>query len=766
MGHENGYRHGYDRQYANDDWDQVHNDWLQVQRKEKENAAPVDGSKQRIEIASPDSENEKQADEVAKKVTQGDGVDLGGMTGADSNSGKLHRKKKDDEEPVFIDFVYSYNSPSFKTAYGDTKFKVSLALKKESKYKIEGELGKIEALKMSMGRESTIGEEAKSTLGATLLSADAPEISLWGKSKISFGASFFNVDLSDEVDLSLVKFEAKLSGEYEISELRGTPFWVKEFETFENRGFKVELSGSVEFTPAIEELLRMQKLQKATKELEGITKELKTEKKKVTKLRNNLEKRKKEIFKKYKRKNPRYKHWNQLPPEDRKIFEELVENDKTYREIAEKIETSKGNVKRLAKVTEEIGERMAKISTKMSTKLGKIVGKTFLKSAGKLIGKAIPIIDVILVLYDIAVLIKFRDYLSGGTDSPELWDDVPDKKEEEGTEGKNGDTDGNSDQKREGKEKGDGTGDQEPKKEEKVENGANTENTDGKNNKNKHESTHETTNTDKKTDNAEEHSQNGTDKGKSETNTTPKLKPEEIFDRFSKESNPVKGIVFTAVISEGGIEVDSDLLDRFLQLNFGTLKSDSPELTKVLEQIKSEEGTLITDKERFLTRLQEILDGKTEEKKDKTDAVTNLDQKKDDQDKNTDDKKEVPVVQGEGSVEKDKKDKKEEVHIDGVIIAEHVDNPKLGEDAQDVKTSTIFLHKGVPKQGQILDVIFRIEVGGDTYDIKGCQVEVTSVDSKSVHVKIYDNFELKLPNGRILYYGKGREGTYGLSRFR
>lgn len=69
------------RQRRDDDWDQIHNDWLNVQRKEKEQAHETAVSSQ-LSIASPDSVSEKHADETAKKVVSGETVDLGGMTGS------------------------------------------------------------------------------------------------------------------------------------------------------------------------------------------------------------------------------------------------------------------------------------------------------------------------------------------------------------------------------------------------------------------------------------------------------------------------------------------------------------------------------------------------------------------------------------------------------------------------------------------------------------------------------------------------------------
>lgn len=64
-------------QRDHDDWDQVHNDWLSVQTKKK-NTAP--------EIVPQQDASEKEADDAAAKVVNGEDVQLGGMSGASSNT--------------------------------------------------------------------------------------------------------------------------------------------------------------------------------------------------------------------------------------------------------------------------------------------------------------------------------------------------------------------------------------------------------------------------------------------------------------------------------------------------------------------------------------------------------------------------------------------------------------------------------------------------------------------------------------------------------
>lgn len=57
-----------------DDWDQVHNDWLDVQAKERDRSQPA--------VLPKNEAAEKEADTVAQQVTSGHAVDLGGMSGA------------------------------------------------------------------------------------------------------------------------------------------------------------------------------------------------------------------------------------------------------------------------------------------------------------------------------------------------------------------------------------------------------------------------------------------------------------------------------------------------------------------------------------------------------------------------------------------------------------------------------------------------------------------------------------------------------------
>lgn len=58
---------------GHDDWEQVHNDWLTIQAKERERKQPA--------VVPKDDASEKEADDVAQKVTEGQNVDIGGMTG-------------------------------------------------------------------------------------------------------------------------------------------------------------------------------------------------------------------------------------------------------------------------------------------------------------------------------------------------------------------------------------------------------------------------------------------------------------------------------------------------------------------------------------------------------------------------------------------------------------------------------------------------------------------------------------------------------------
>lgn len=890
----------FDRRRNDDDWDQVHNDWLEVQRKERE--VSENTTDRKIDIAPPDAQNEIVADDVARKVVQGDAVDLGGMSGAggstiqpsgegvpetpgnfgsqlNSSKGngaplnettqaelggkmnadfsdvkihtgaeagamaesinakafthgqdiyfgqghynpqaregkellahelvhtqqntqqhvaaKIQRQPHPHKNPVTTEYFFKHGWKFGKTPFGEASVDLKIGLKKDGALTVKSDDGKEKIRLLKASYESgKVNGKVEDNVNLSLASGSETLFSFWGDHvKVEVGFDLMNLKVTEEeLSASLLKINAKISGEMTVEEFKDTPAWTEQLEAFNNQGYKIVVQGSISYSIRdLGEIRRLKKLSETVREQKVVTEQMEKATKDLDELYKKRDAKKKELFEKFKKDNKiGKKEYQHLSKKEKKAFDKFLHSEKEYKKVLEGVEKNKKLQKALVKRTKALAKVAESIGSKMSTKLGKLLGKRLMKQSAKFLSKFIPFVDIAMFLYDLAVLIKFRDHLSlEGGDSPELWDDVPEEDQKEGTEegdNPNGNPDGTSDTKSTNQNgtqsdststgtDSNGTGNNDKK----------TDNTDSTStgNKDKTTTTSDSTHTDQKSDNTSSDSTNTGQHG--DPTKKPDLTIDDINDRFSKEGNPVKRIIFDAVITEfPGVEVDKDLLERFIALNYGGLMPQSEELKRILDRIKAE-GTPITDKEALLKKLQEILDNKEKEQKPNDNSTnttsTNTDTKTTDKhtdnnstntNTNTDKKDDTPPVLKNQGDDSDKKDKKEvdKTKID-VIQANAISTMPPSTPNTDIAVTTFFLMSESSRfrTNEVVSVVFRFYVPNlGKYDIKGCKVRITAIgNDKRMYVEMADNFSISLPNGRTILYEKGATGSYPSSKIR
>jgi hypothetical protein len=410
----------------------------------------------------------------------------------------------------------------------------------------------------------------------------------------------------DKIDFNALYVKIKGKGQINAANLMSSPFGEiilndPDLADNINKGLGVDVSFEIKvgINPAdIKKLIEKKKLLREQEEMVKKMEKLKPEIDELTKLKNA---RREKLLEEFKQSNKLGKKtYQNFSKKEKAAFDKLLKRDKEYSKLAEKLGENKKVIKKLTKGLEETAERLLKVS-KVKGAVGRILEKQIFKTSAKFLARAIPIVDIVLLAYDLAVIARFSDKMSqeGEGETPWLWDDVPK------TDPKDADQSGGD---KKDKTTG-GTGDSKTP--------VTTTSTDSTTTA---PGDTTTTTTDVKAPMGDEKgttttsdSTKTTSSDTTATNTqanapTGILKPEEVEAKF-KTATDVQKNIFDALKNENGsVVATGDFIDKYLVLDFKGIKVGDDNYKRVMDEL-AKGKTEGASEEEVLTRLQKILDG-------------------------------------------------------------------------------------------------------------------------------------------------------------
>lgn len=374
--------------------------------------------------------NEQETSNVGENtsLTSPYGVSPGTATSADG-----------DPETSVLNHKISYDFEFLekKTAVGTFTAQLNVTAKRERKLKAEGkesgneneEQLNVELFNTGIANKETADGISKS-ISSTVMSIghDTPEI-LPGV-KISFAADAFNFELkeNDELAFDLFKVSAQINGTMGEEQIKGTILDTPELIMLCKMGYSLNFSGTVEFTiTELQELKRIKELIKLKDKLQPLAEKAASDLKKLDDLMDQKAKKVKELTDELVKKGFKGKK-----------LKNLIRADKTIQQLNKQIRNARSIARKSADAMKPVIKKIASVSKKMKTVVGKTAAKVIAKTGLKIISrgllKAIPIINVVSVIYDLIVIIRFHDVASsdGDGETPWAWDKIPENSGGEG----------------------------------------------------------------------------------------------------------------------------------------------------------------------------------------------------------------------------------------------------------------------------------------------------------------------------------------------
>jgi|GEM_PF-7060682 len=656
--------------------------------------------------------------------------------------------KKDDPEIAKLKYVLELPLFSFKVPGGEMEVKLSLegeSEKEKGKEPSADNKGKWSTLETEIKASGSVKEGIQTSIGTSLVGFASQDIPLFQGSNIqvSFDFKALNFEMEKEKpDFSLLEATGTISGEIStLEQLAQTPFNTATAQALIKAGFKFKFGGSLTYKlNDAKELARLVQMKRMEKMLKDKTDEIEREAKKLKKFKKSKREIIEEEFKKYKQKK-------KLPPETRlkklsykqqQEFNKRLNKLPGYKTLKKEIKALEKRVKILGKQAKRLLKGITGIAKKMISPLGKLAAKIGFKSVLKVLARLNLIADIVMLIADLIVLIRFYEHIGMDGETPNPWDDVPEETPEDVTE--EGDTD-----KKANNENG------------KKENGKEPGEVDIEKDIDDFEKEFESDSTGTKKDKDDDDDDDDTleeSVGKGKVSPDENVSREAVQIIMENGDNAQKAIFKQLTDTGQGITLTKEFAEEFMALPLAGLEEDK--LKRFLEIMQSGSGKSAKSTEEVLSILQEIID-----KIDVADITKMQEGKKG---KETEKMEKDIGENNQIEVEIDNPEKKKNPKkndIDNKGKGNLIKN--LGDTPQG-KTEGInlvgYVLQGVPpkyKEGDRLTVTLNVFYIDDKnhnqtyYTITQVKLQVTDISPNKVKFKLVEEFSVN-PDGEKKHY--------------